>query len=147
MSWKARSFLLGMALVVPLGTPAVPARAAEGGTAHGHDEATAGPEIHATFRIYGDAGFAYESRPAAGDVRGTFLLGALDFFATAQIEDRVRVLAETGVEYDPATNEAEIDLERLWGSYAWGDPLYFKLGREHSELSRCGRTYHHGKRL
>jgi hypothetical protein len=102
------------------------------------------PEIHTTFRLFGDAGFSYESRPPAGGVHSSFAVGSIDFFASAQIEERVRVLAEAVVEFESTTNEARLDLERLWGSYTLNDHLYFKLGRERSPLSRWGRRYHHG---
>src|SRR5258706_4324779 len=132
------TLLFLVALSLPSG---LPLRAA----GHDHDAAPAGPQVQTTFRVYGDAGFKYDSRPPVGVVKGSFLVGALDFFASAQIEDHVRVLAETGVEYEPATNEAGIDLERLYGSYTLDDRLYLKIGREHSAVSRWDRRYHHGK--
>ncbi len=91
------------------------------------------------FGVFGDV--LYYQNDAPGE-NGAFALGAVDFFASANISDDTRVFVEYVFEN---TEEGLItDLERLWITRTFSDEFSFGVGRFHSPLGTWNRTYHHG---
>jgi hypothetical protein len=103
--------------------------------------------VRASFQMFGDAGFGWSNPSQADTSNASFAIGSIDLFSTAQIGEHFQTLSEIVFEGDSADNEVEVDVERLWGQWTFGDALYLKLGREHSPQSRWNRRYHHGKWL
>lgn len=103
-------------------------------------------DVRATFQIFGDVGAQYHDPAEAGSGSASFALGTLDFFANVSMGDHFRALSETVVEVDSG-GSTEISQERLSLSYVASDELYFKLGTDHSPISRWNELYHHGRWL
>ena len=99
-------------------------------------------DLSATFQIFSDVGSEYRNPDTDGDANTIFAQGSAAFFATAQMGDNFRVLSETVIDGDSSASQ-----ERLWGSWAFGDELYAKLGTEHSSVSRWNQLNHHGRWL
>lgn len=119
-------------------------------TEQGHDHvrsrvSDALADVRGAYQLFADAGFGYQSAPPSGTGDNAFALGQLDLFLTGQVGDRFHAVAEIAAEGDSQDNETGFDVERLWGSWTFGDALALKLGREHSPQSRWNRRYHHGR--
>lgn len=91
------------------------------------------------FGLFGDV--QYVSRDAPGENPG-FVLGAVDFFATANINEDTRVFIE--YVFEDNGDGLVTDLERLWITKTFSDEFSFGVGRFHTPLGNWNRTYHHG---
>jgi len=94
--------------------------------------------------------FDWHKQPATASdpyTNGTVELGELDFFARANLSDRVDFLTEFNFSADPNTNEGSVDIERLQIGYLVNDALKIQAGRFHNVLSYWNMTYHHGRQL
>lgn len=129
------------------GSPAEPAPATEPHDTDGDGLSFRSGPFETNFQFFGDVGFQYEHPEPEDNSNASFVLGSLDTFVTTRIGDSFQALAEPVLEGDSHRDEIQIELERLWGTYAFDDWLYVKLGREHSPLSRWNRKYHHGRLL
>jgi len=101
---------------------------------------------------FSDVTYTYDwnkQPPKASDpyTNGTVELGELDFFARANLSDRVDFLTEFNFSADPNTNEGSVDVERLQIGYLVSDALKVQAGRFHNVLSYWNMTYHHGRQL
>ncbi|HEX5052626.1 MAG TPA: hypothetical protein VFZ65_12695 [Planctomycetota bacterium] len=103
-------------------------------------------DITASFKVFGDVGLEYRNPEEAGNAHTNFFLGSVDFFANVQMGDHFRILSETVLEAR-GTETVFADQERLWAMWTFSDSLYFKLGTEHSPISRWNQLYHHGRWL
>ncbi len=99
----------------------------------------AGAAQAAEFGVFSDVTFSDSG--VEGEDAG-FALGALDFYGTAQIDDKTRVFIEYVFENGP--DGLITDLERLWIARTLSDELTIGVGRFHSPLGYWNRTYHHG---
>lgn len=91
------------------------------------------------FGIFSDVILSQNDAP--GENAG-FALGAIDFFASANINDETRVFVEYVFE---ETGEGLVtDLERLWITRTFSDEFNLGAGRFHTPLGTWNRTYHHG---
>lgn len=91
------------------------------------------------FGVFSDIKYSQSDAPGRN---GAFQLGALDFYATASINDKTRIFIEYVFE-DPG-NGLVTDLERLWITRTFSNELSLGLGRFHTPLGTWNRTYHHG---
>jgi len=101
---------------------------------------------------FSDVTYTYDwhKQPAKAsdpNTNGTVALGELDFFARANLSDRVDFLTEFNFSADPNTNDGAVDIERLQIGYLFSDALKIQAGRFHNVLSYWNMTYHHGRQL
>lgn len=89
--------------------------------------------------------FAFDIPHTSDKGNHAFVQGALDLCPSFAAGDHFHSLAEVVLEGDSVSGDVGIDLERLWGKWAFNDLLYLKAGVEHSPLSRFDRLYHHGR--
>jgi hypothetical protein len=100
------------------------------------------PKIFAVdFAVFGDVTFSDSGRE---DGHSQIALGQLDFFATADIDDKSRVFIEYVFENGGDGHGMIIDLERLWIARELNEQLTIAAGRFHTPLGHWNRTYHHG---
>ncbi|HFD33400.1 MAG TPA: hypothetical protein ENJ28_11925 [Gammaproteobacteria bacterium] len=93
----------------------------------------------AEFGLFSDVTFS-DSGP--DEANPSFALGALDFYGTAQIDDKTRVFVE--YVFENSDDGLVTDLERLWITRTIRDELSIGVGRFHTPLGFWNRTYHHG---
>ncbi len=98
------------------------------------------PAFAADIGIFGDVTFVDSDAPGAAS---SFALGALDFYVTQKINDRMTGFVELVFEGDDE-HGFEADLERLWIRYEVSDAFRIAAGRFHTPLGYWNRTYHHG---
>ena len=105
--------------------------------------------IVATLQIFGDVGWTYSDPEPANRSSNSFFLGSMSFFFSGRVGDHFTVVSETVLKASAgaAVDNVRWDQERLWGSWAFSDTLYVKLGLEHNAISRWNRQYHHGRYL
>jgi len=102
-------------------------------------------DVRGSFQVFGNGDFVYRSAAPARTGNTSFVLGALDLFATGQVGEHFQAATEVVLEGDSDENEFGAEVERLWGSWTFGDWLAVKVGREHSPQSRWNRRFHHGR--
>ena len=97
------------------------------------------PLAAAEFSIFGSV--ALQDSSVDGE-ETSFLLGGLDFYGSAQIDDQTRAFFEYVFEN---TGDGLItDLERIWVAREFGTGFTLGAGRFHSPLGYWNRTFHHG---
>lgn len=101
-------------------------------------EGTTGPQLH--LRGYGDIGWNAKDQKGSTN---SFALGQFTLFINSNLSSNTRVLAETVVEADPATNLFDIEIERLEFLYAPSDRLTVAIGRYHTGMGYYNTAYHH----
>ncbi len=105
--------------------------------------------IVATLQIFGDVGWTYTDPEPANRSSNSFFLGSMSFFFSGRVGDHFTVVSETVLKASAGAQVDNVrwDQERLWGSWAFSDALYVKIGLEHNAISRWNRQYHHGRYL
>jgi hypothetical protein len=73
-----------------------------------------------------------------------FYLGQFDLYITSRLSDKLSFLSETVIEYDAATNEFGVDLERAAVVYALTEHLRLTAGKMHTPIGYWNNAYHHG---
>lgn len=97
------------------------------------------PLTAAEFSIFGSVALQDSS---IDDEETSFLLGGLDFYGSAQIDDQTRAFFEYVFEN---TGDGLItDLERIWVAREFSTGFTLGAGRFHSPLGYWNRTFHHG---
>jgi hypothetical protein len=103
--------------------------------------------------IFGDVNFHFGNPPADNGSTQTsltthpsFALGTLSFLITGELEKHFVSTAEFALEYDDATNQVGIDIERLHVGYL-GEHFFVYAGRVHTAFGYWNNAYHHGKWL
>lgn len=91
------------------------------------------------FSLFGDAKFS--DNDADGEYN-SFSVGALDFFASARIDDNTRAFVE--YVFENGGDGLVTDLERIWVTRTVTDNVTVGMGRFHAPLGHWNRTYHHG---
>lgn len=91
------------------------------------------------FGVFSDV--VLSTNDAPGENVG-FALGAIDFYATANISDNTRVFVE--YVFEGTSDGLVTDLERLWITRTFSDEFSLGAGRFHTPLGTWNRTYHHG---
>lgn len=100
----------------------------------------AAPAGGADIGLFGDVTFSDSDAP---DSPSSFALGALDFYVTQKISERMTGFVEMELEADDE-GEFTADVERLWVRYEASDAFHVAAGRFHTPLGYWNRTYHHG---
>src|SRR6267154_357086 len=101
-------------------------------------EGTTGPQLH--LRGYGDIGWNTSDKKGGTN---SFVLGQFPLFINSNLTSHTRVLAETVIEADPATNLFDIEIERLEFLYTPNDRLMLAVGRYHTGMGYYNTAYHH----
>jgi hypothetical protein len=103
--------------------------------------------------IFGDVGFHFGNPPADNGAtppplasHDSFALGSLSFLITGELEKHFVSTAEFALEYDDATNQVGVDIERLHVGYL-GEHFFVYAGRVHTAFGYWNNAYHHGKWL
>ncbi|MBI5560654.1 MAG: hypothetical protein HY883_05210 [Deltaproteobacteria bacterium] len=95
---------------------------------------------------FGDIDLSSQSREKTN---GSFALGSLSLYSTANVGERLNFLFEMEVESSNAKGatdmETHVDIERLWAGYTFNDFLIVRAGRFHTPLGWWNTAYHHGK--
>jgi hypothetical protein len=73
-----------------------------------------------------------------------FGLGQFDLYITSRISDRLSFLGETVFEFDDASSEFVVDVERVIVQYALTEHLRLDAGKVHTPLGYWNNAYHHG---
>jgi hypothetical protein len=73
-----------------------------------------------------------------------FGLGQFDLYITSRVTDRLSFLGETVFEFDDASSEFVVDVERVIAQYALSDHLRIDVGKVHTPLGYWNNAYHHG---
>ena len=103
--------------------------------------------------IFGDVNFHFGNPPGDNGATPTpiashpsFALGSLSFLITGELEKHFVSTAEFALEYDDATNQVGVDIERLHVGYL-GEHFFVYAGRVHTAFGYWNNAYHHGKWL
>lgn len=92
-------------------------------------------------------GFADVTYLTGGNNTGrtsAFGLGQFDLYITSRISERLSFLGETVFEYDEASSEFVVDVERVIAQYALTEHLRVDAGKVHTPLGYWNNAYHHG---
>lgn len=73
-----------------------------------------------------------------------FGLGQFDLYVTSRVTDRLTFLGETVFEYDDASSEFVVDVERVIAQFALSDHFRIDAGKVHTPLGYWNNAYHHG---
>jgi hypothetical protein len=73
-----------------------------------------------------------------------FYLGQFDLYIPSRLSDKLSFLSETVIEYNEATNEFGVDLERAAVLYALTEHLRVTAGKMHTPIGYWNNAYHHG---
>jgi hypothetical protein len=73
-----------------------------------------------------------------------FGLGQFDLYISSRISDRLSFLGETVFEFDEASSEFVVDVERVIAQYALTEHLRVDAGKVHTPLGYWNNAYHHG---
>ncbi len=96
--------------------------------------------VHALeFGVFSDVIFSSSDAP---NENTAFSLGALDFFATTNINEDTRIFIE--YVFESNSDGLVTDLERLWIMRTFSEEFKVAVGRFHTPLGKWNRTYHHG---
>lgn len=97
-------------------------------------------------QIRGFADTQVKARWTDSEQSNTFVLGAVDFYATSEVTDQVSVLVEADFNSD-TENAATYRLERALVKYAFSDLLNVTMGRMHVPVGYWNPATHHGNWL
>jgi hypothetical protein len=73
-----------------------------------------------------------------------FGLGQFDLYVNSRVTDRLTFLGETVFEYDEASSEFVVDVERVIAQYALAEHFRIDAGKVHTPLGYWNNAYHHG---
>lgn len=94
--------------------------------------------------IKGFSDLGYRAKITDSNRSNTFALGAVDFFISSEITDRISFLYEMNIHPDPDGNSMRFHIERANLRYSISDLLSIKIGRIHTPLGYWNQAYHHG---
>ena len=86
----------------------------------------------------------YRSRSADDAQRAGFSLGQFDLYLTSRLTDRIGFVGETVFEYEDATGEFVVDVERVIVQFAMSEHFRFQAGKMHTPIGYWNNAYHHG---
>ena len=109
-----------------------------GAQEHEMDESDAKTAIHGFTDVTYHTGGANTGRTSA------FGLGQFDLYITSRISERLSFLGETVFEFDDASGEFVVDVERVVAQYALNEHLRLDAGKVHTPLGYWNNAYHHG---
>ena len=94
--------------------------------------------------IHGFTDLSYLTGGSNTGRTSAFGVGQFDLYITSAITDRLSFLGETVFEYDEATSEFVVDVERVIAQYALSDHFRIDAGKVHTPLGYWNNAYHHG---
>ena len=94
--------------------------------------------------IHGFTDVSYLTGGANTGRTSAFGVGQFDLYITSAVADRLRFLGETVFEYDDASQEFVVDVERVIAQYQLSDNFRLEAGKVHTPLGYWNNAYHHG---
>jgi hypothetical protein len=93
--------------------------------------------------IHGFTDISYLTGGANTGRTSAFGLGQFDLYITSAVADRLSFLGETVFEFDDASNEFVVDVERVIAQYQLSDHFRIDAGKVHTPIGYWNNAYHH----
>ena len=114
------------------------------GAARASGQSDAMADMASRTNIHGFTDVSYLTGGANTGRTSAFGVGQFDLYITSAVADRLSFLGETVFEYDDASDEFVVDVERVIAQYQLSDNLRLEAGKVHTPLGYWNNAYHHG---